>query len=119
MLDAAQLTSPRRIAELLQPDVVVSLGQAVCGPLDLLRLRETLAARRTPSTGSAQADQPTISRPVRLTRETWDALRDMGQQLGEAGSSSTPTHVAELLVEVSVARWRERGRTGERVGAET
>jgi hypothetical protein len=59
-----------RLKKLLQPDVVIELGEMVSGPLDLLQLKEHLDQGRSSQTGQSTTLEPTVERRIQFKPET-------------------------------------------------
>lgn len=93
---------PERVKSLLQPDVMISLNQTMAGPLDLLRLREALAERLRSSADQPSVQEGAIQRMVRFKPETWAALNEMAGRFQAEGASTSPTRLAEWLIEAEL-----------------
>lgn len=103
-------TQTNHLKTLLQPDILIELGAKVSGPLDLLQLRDRLERWRLSQNGDSRSSQPTVEYLIQFKPETWEALNRLAEQLGARGTCVTPTEVAMLLVECSLAQIRSDAR---------
>lgn len=82
---------------------------AAKGPLDVIALREELSRRLRSSGGRPTDPSWTLARQVPFKDATWERLRSIADEIGQAGPRAGPAQVAALLVERSLedeAEWR-------------
>lgn len=96
-------TQTHHLKELLQPDILIELGARVSGPVDLLQLKDWLDRWRLSEDGHSKTDERTVERLIQFKAQTWEALSRLADQLESQGTCVTPSEVAILLIEYTVA----------------
>ena len=100
MSNTAQI---ERMKTLLQPDVVAEWGRRVCGPVDLLQLREQMEQGRRSRGEQATVPAPVVERVIAFKPETWEQLNGLAAQLAAPHAAVTPAQLAAWLVESGLA----------------